>query len=60
MLGTGRWSDSGEYVCSVGPFRDAVLAILAAIAKQERVMAGLNRAKAQGKILGRPKAAVPS
>jgi DNA invertase Pin-like site-specific DNA recombinase len=45
-------------------FRDAVLAILAAIAKQEnirlseRVHAGLNRAKAQGKVLGRPKAAV--
>jgi len=41
-----------------------VLAILAAIAKQERVrlservQAGLSRAKAQGKVLGRPKAAV--
>jgi len=45
-------------------FRDAVLAILAAIAKQarvrlsERVQAGLGRARAQGKVLGRPKAAV--
>lgn len=53
-----------EYLRSVGVFRDAVLAILAAIAKQERVRiservhAGLSRAKAQGKILGRPKAAV--
>lgn len=53
-----------EYLRSIGPFRDAVLAILAAIAKQERVrlservQAGLSRAKAQGKILGRPKAAV--
>src|ERR1035441_7793475 len=53
-----------EYLRSIGPFRDAVLAILAAIAKQERVrlservLAGLGRAKAQGKILGRPKAAV--
>jgi DNA invertase Pin-like site-specific DNA recombinase len=53
-----------EYLRSIGPFRDAVLGILAAIAKQERirlserVVAGLSRAKAQGKTLGRPKAAV--
>ena len=53
-----------EYLRSIGPFRDAVLAILAAIAKQERirlserVQAGLSRARAQGKVLGRPKAAV--
>ena len=53
-----------EYLRSVGVFRDAVLAILAAIAKQERirlserVQAGLNRARAKGKVLGRPKAAV--
>jgi hypothetical protein len=53
-----------EYLRSVGVFRDAVLSILACIAKQERirlserVVAGLKRAKAQGKVLGRPKAAV--
>jgi DNA invertase Pin-like site-specific DNA recombinase len=53
-----------EYLRSIGVFRDAVLAILAAIAKQERirlserVQAGLSRARAQGKVLGRPKAAV--
>jgi DNA invertase Pin-like site-specific DNA recombinase len=53
-----------EYLRSVGVFRDAVLAILAAIAKQERVrlservQAGLSRARAQGKVLGRPRAAV--
>jgi len=53
-----------EYLRSVGVFGDAVLAILACIAKQERirlserVMAGLKRAKAQGKQLGRPRAAV--
>ena len=53
-----------EYARSVGAFRDAVLAILAAIAKQERVrlservQAGLSRARAQGKVLGRPRAAV--
>jgi DNA invertase Pin-like site-specific DNA recombinase len=53
-----------EYLRSVGVFRDAALAILAAIAKQERVrlservQAGLGRARAQGTVLGRPKAAV--
>jgi DNA invertase Pin-like site-specific DNA recombinase len=53
-----------EYLRSVGVFRDAVLAVLAAIAKQERVrlservQAGLSRAKAQGKKLGRPHATV--
>ena len=55
-----------EYLRSVGVFKEAVLAILAAIAKQERirlserVQAGLRRAKAQGKALGRPRAAVRS
>jgi DNA invertase Pin-like site-specific DNA recombinase len=55
-----------EYLRSVGVFKDAVLAILACIAKQERirlserVQAGLSRARAQGKVLGRPKAAVRS
>jgi DNA invertase Pin-like site-specific DNA recombinase len=49
---------------SIGVFKEAVLAILACIAKQERVrlservQAGLSRARAQGKVLGRPKAAV--
>lgn len=53
-----------EYLRSIGVFKEAVLAILATIAKQERirlserVVAGLNRARAQGKVLGRPKAAV--
>ena len=53
-----------EYLRSVGVFKEAVLAILAAIAKQERIRiservhAGLSRAKAQGKRLGRPRAAV--
>jgi hypothetical protein len=53
-----------EYLRSVGVFKEAVLAILAAIAKQERirlserVQAGLSRARANGKVLGRPKAAV--
>ncbi len=53
-----------EYLRSIGVFRDAVLAILATIAKQERiriserVTAGLNRARAAGTVLGRPRAAV--
>lgn len=64
--GVDWFSYREEYLRSIGPFRDAVLAILAAIAKQERVrlservQAGLSRAKAQGKTLGRPKAAVRS
>jgi DNA invertase Pin-like site-specific DNA recombinase len=47
-----------EYLRSVGVFKEAVLAILAAIAKQERirlserVQAGLSRARAQGKGVG--------
>lgn len=49
-----------EYLRSVGVFRDAVLAILAAIAKQERiriqerVMAGLARVRKQGTKSGKP------
>src|SRR5947209_11836044 len=48
-----------QYLDSIGMFRDAVIAILAQIAKQEharlseRVVAGLRRAKREGKILGR-------
>lgn len=54
-----------QYLDSLGPFRDAVLAILAAIAKQERVrlsertLAGLARARAKGRSPGRPKALKP-
>src|SRR5262244_944522 len=48
-----------QYLDSTGMFRDAVIAILATIAKQEharlseRVIAGLRRAKREGKTLGR-------
>jgi len=48
-----------QYLDSTGMFRDAVVAILATIAKQEharlseRVVAGLRRAKREGKVLGR-------
>lgn len=48
-----------QYLDSCGMFRDAVISILATIAKQERVrlsertVAGLERARAKGKIGGR-------
>src|SRR2546425_9336822 len=56
--GVDWWSLKEEYLRSIGPFRDAVLAILAAIAKQERiriqerVRAGLARARENGVRLG--------
>jgi len=59
-----RGGVSKEFLRSVGPFADAVLSVPACIARQERirlserVVAGLSRARAQGKTLGRPKAAV--
>ena len=49
------------YLDSTGIFKEAVIGILAAVAKQERVrlsertMAGLERARAQGRVGGRPK-----
>src|SRR5207247_8357445 len=48
-----------QYLDSTGMFWDAVIAILATVAKQEharlseRVVAGLRRAKREGKVLGR-------
>ncbi len=48
-----------QYLDSTGIFRDAVIAILAAVAKQERIRisertkAGLARVKAAGQVLGR-------
>ena len=59
--GVGWRSYSEQYLDSTGIFKDAVIGILAAIAKQERVrlservQAGLERARAQGRIGGRPK-----
>lgn len=50
-----------QYLDSTGMFKHAVIGILAAVAKQERVrlsertIAGLERAKAQGRVGGRPK-----
>lgn len=49
-----------QFFDSCGPFRDAVIAIMATLAKQERVKrsertkAGLARVRATGKRLGRP------
>jgi DNA invertase Pin-like site-specific DNA recombinase len=57
-----QWrSFTEQYLDSTGIFKDAVIGILAAIAKQEKVRisertkAGLDRARRQGKTLGRPK-----
>jgi DNA invertase Pin-like site-specific DNA recombinase len=53
-----------QYLDSCGIFKDAVLSILATIAKQERLrisertVAGLERAKAKGKLLGRRRVSV--
>jgi Resolvase, N terminal domain len=57
--GIGWKSYTEQYLDSTGMFRDAVIAILATIARQEharlseRVVAGLRRAKREGKVLGR-------
>jgi DNA invertase Pin-like site-specific DNA recombinase len=54
-------SFSEPYISSLGIFKDAIIAILSALAKQERVRigertkAGMTRAKAEGKRIGRPK-----
>jgi DNA invertase Pin-like site-specific DNA recombinase len=50
-----------QYLDSTGIFKEAVIGILAAVAKQERVrlsertIAGLERVRAQGRVGGRPK-----
>jgi len=59
--GIGYRSFTEQYLDSCGMFRDAVIGILAAVAKQERVrlsertVAGLERARAHGRIGGRPR-----
>jgi DNA invertase Pin-like site-specific DNA recombinase len=60
--GVNYRSFTEQYLDSTGVFKEAVIGILAAVAKQERVrlsertIAGLQRAKAQGRVGGRPKA----
>ena len=52
-----------QYLDSTGIFKEAVIGILAAVAKQERVrlsertVAGLERARAKGRVGGRPRIA---
>jgi len=59
--GVNYRSFTEQYLDSCGIFKEAVLAILAVIAKQERVrlsertIAGLQKARKQGRIGGRPK-----
>jgi DNA invertase Pin-like site-specific DNA recombinase len=51
------------YLDSLGPFSDVVVSLLASIAKlerekiRERTLAGLERARKQGRVGGRPRAA---
>jgi len=59
--GVGYRSFTEQYLDSCGLFKDAVISILATIAKQERIrlsertIAGLERAKANGRVAGRPR-----
>lgn len=59
--GVNYRSFTEQYLDSTGIFKEAVIGILAAVAKQERVrlsertIAGLQKAKAEGRVGGRPK-----
>jgi len=59
--GVNYRSFTEQYLDSTGIFKEAVIGILAAVAKQERVrlsertIAGLERARAQGRVGGRPR-----
>ena len=62
--GVAYRSFTESWLDSLGPFKDVVLALLATLAKQERVRlservtAGLARARKEGRIGGRPRAVV--
>lgn len=62
--GVGYRSFTEQYFDSCGIFKDAVIAIVATVAKQERiriserVRAGMSRARSKGRKLGRPATAV--
>jgi DNA invertase Pin-like site-specific DNA recombinase len=59
--GVNYRSFTEQYLDSTGIFKEAVIGILAAVARQERVrlsertIAGLQRARSQGRVGGRPK-----
>jgi DNA invertase Pin-like site-specific DNA recombinase len=59
--GIGYRSFTEPYLDSCGAFKDVILALLAALAKQERIrlsertVAGLQRARQQGRVGGRPR-----
>jgi putative DNA-invertase from lambdoid prophage Rac len=61
QFGVGWHSFTEPYLSTLGVFSDAIIALLSALAKQERLRigertkAGLERAKANGKRLGRPR-----
>ena len=63
QFGVGWHSFTEPYISTLGVFSDAIIALLSALAKQERVRigertrAGLERARANGKTLGRPRTA---
>ena len=62
--GVAYRSFTESYIDSLGPFRDVVISLLAALARQERirlserVVAGLARARKEGRVGGRPKVVV--
>ena len=62
--GVGWRSHTEQYLDSAGIFKDAIIAIIATLAKQERlriqerIRAGLARARREGKRFGRPVAPV--
>lgn len=61
QFGVGWHSFTEPYLSTLGIFSDAIIALLSALAKQERLRigertrAGLERARANGKRLGRPR-----
>jgi len=61
QFGVGWHSFTEPYISTLGVFSDAIIALLSALAKQERLRigertrAGLQRAVANGKTLGRPR-----
>jgi DNA invertase Pin-like site-specific DNA recombinase len=63
-LGIGYRSYTEEYISTMGVFSDVIISLLATLAKQEairvseRTVAGLERARSQGRVGGRPRASV--